>query len=146
MLNFISQPSWLKSYYPTRSLTTLSNFTNLWGITNISDEIGLEHGVPQGSILCSLLSIVMVNKLPSFVRRVHKYTIGAICCLQHCFQYSSCIIAFQTILVQFQVSLSDLTKFGGSFVKNAGLQAIFAYINFTSSLNEGRMPKFNHPH
>lgn len=38
----------------------------LWGIINRSDEIGLEHGVPQGSILRTLLSIVMVNKLPSF--------------------------------------------------------------------------------
>lgn len=53
------------------------NFTNLWGITNRSHEIGLEHGVLQGSILRSLLSIVMVNKLPSFDCRVHKYTIGA---------------------------------------------------------------------
>lgn len=51
----------------------------LWGITNRSDEIGLEHGEPQGSILRSLFSIVMVNKLPSFDCRVNKYTIGAIC-------------------------------------------------------------------
>lgn len=43
----------------------------LWNITNRSDEKGLEHGVPQGSILRSLLSIVMANKPPSFDCRVH---------------------------------------------------------------------------
>lgn len=57
----------------------LNEFCWLWGITNRSDKIGLEYGVPHGSILLSFLSIVMVNKLPSFDCRVHKYTIGAIC-------------------------------------------------------------------